>query len=65
MKYTLETTNCTGSLAFLDLNLINDERKNSGHWYQKAIDTGVILKFRSYAQLHRKKTEFKGLYVRF
>ena len=56
LQFTLETPNGSGDLAFLDLNInLNKDRKISCHWYQKLIDTGKILNFRSCAPLQHKR----------
>ena len=61
LQFTLETPNGSGDLAFLDLNInVNEDRKISCRWYQKSIDTGIILNFRSCAPLQHKKTVTQG-----
>ena len=47
LQFTHETTNGSGHLAILDLNInLNADRKIRCHWYQKSADTGIILNFR-------------------
>ena len=56
-----ETPNCSGDLAFLDLNInANEDRKIGSHWYQKYTDTGIILNFCSCAPLQHKKNVIQG-----
>ena len=66
LQFTLETPNGSGDLAFLDLNInLNKDRKISCHWYQKSTDTGIILNFRSCAQLQHKRNVIQGLCIGF
>ena len=66
LQFFLETPNGSGDLAFLDLNInVNEDRKISCRWYQKSIDTGIILNFRSCARYNIRKLWFKGLCIRF
>ena len=56
LKFTLETPNGSGVLAFLDLNINeNEDKKISCNWYQKSTDTGIILSFCSCATLQHNK----------
>ena len=59
LDFTLETPNGSGDLSFLDLN-INEDRKISSQWYQKATKTGIILNFRNCAPLQHKKNAIQG-----
>ena len=66
LQFTLETPNGSGDLAFLDLNInVNEDRRISCRWYQKSIDTGIILNFGSCARYNIRKLWFKGLCIRF
>ena len=61
LQFTLEPPNGRGDLAFLDLNInLNKDRKTSCHWYQKSIQTGIILNFRSSAPLKHKRNVIQG-----
>ena len=55
LQFTLETLNCSGDLAFLDLNKnLSKDRKISCHLYQKLTNTSLILSFHSCAPLQQK-----------
>ena len=50
-----DTPKGSRDLAFLDLNInVNEDRKISCRWYQKSLDTGIILNLRSCAPLQHK-----------
>ena len=52
LKFSLESANEKGNLAFFDINVnVNKRRNVICGLYQKPTDTGTILNFRSYAPL--------------
>ena len=55
LQFTLKKFNTEGDLGFLDINInVSSESNITCHWYQKSMDTGIILNFRSCAPLHHK-----------
>ena len=66
IQLTLETTNGSGDLAFLDLNInVNEDRKMSCNWYRKSTDCGIILNFLAVLRYIIIKMRFKGLCIGF
>ena len=66
LQVTIETPNTNGNLAFLNLQIsIDKSRKISSGWYQKPIDTGTILNFRSCALLQYKRSLIEELFTGF
>ena len=61
LQFTLKKFNTEGDLGFLDINInVSRESNITCHWYQKSMDTGIILKFRSCALLQHKKNVIRG-----
>ena len=66
LQLTIEELGRNGNLAFLDLIVNVDSRKNiTCRCYQKPTDTGTILNFRGCAFLQYKKNNLKGGYIGF
>ena len=49
-----------GSLPFLDMQLIHDDKSITSKWYSKPTDTGLILNYHSLAPRRYKKSVVSG-----
>jgi hypothetical protein len=59
LKFTIEREQ-NGSIAFLDMKIINENGKLSSTWYNKPTDTGLILNYHALAPKKYKRSVVSG-----
>ena len=66
LQFTIETQNTNGKLAFLDLQITIDRKRNiSCGWYQKPTDAVTILNFRSCIPFRAREAWLKEFFTGF
>ncbi|XP_066928819.1 uncharacterized protein [Clytia hemisphaerica] len=60
LKFTLEREN-NGSIPFLDMRIIRNNKKLESTWYTKPTDTGLLMNFHALAPLKYKRSVVVGM----
>ena len=65
LQFTLEEINSEGNLPFLDLNInVSQDRSVTCNWFEKHLDTGTILNYRSCSPTQYKQSDIQRTVTR-